>query len=115
MMEDARSRRVRILEPPGRWSALRLRELWEYRDLLYILAWRDVMVRYKQAVLGVAWAVLQPLILTAIFTLIFSRIAEVPTRDVPYPVFALVGLVPWNLFATATAGSSASLVGNSNL
>jgi lipopolysaccharide transport system permease protein len=104
-----------VLEPPGRWPALRLGELWHYRELLYILAWRDVKVRYKQALLGAAWAVLQPLILMGIFTLLFSRIANVPTEGVPYPVFAFAGLVPWTLFATATAGSGASLVGNQNL
>lgn len=114
-MDDARSRRVRILEAPTKWSALRLGELWEYRDLLYILAWRDVVVRYKQAVLGVAWAVLQPLVMMAIFTLLFSRIADVPTGAVPYPVFALVGLIPWTLFASAVGGSGASLVGSSSL
>ena len=104
-----------VLQPPGRWSALRLGELWHYRDLLYILAWRDVKVRYKQALLGAAWAVIQPLILMAIFTLLFSRIANVPTGDVPYPVFAFVALVPWTMFANATAGSGSSLVGNQNL
>jgi lipopolysaccharide transport system permease protein len=107
--------KVSVLEPPGRFSALHLGELWHYRELLYILAWRDVKVRYKQAVLGAAWAVLQPLVLMGIFTLLFSRIADVPTGDVPYPVFAFVGLVPWTLFASATSGSGSSLVGNQNL
>jgi lipopolysaccharide transport system permease protein len=105
----------RVLEPPGRFSALRLGELWHYRELLYILAWRDVKVRYKQAMLGAAWAIIQPVVMMGIFTLLFSRIANVPTGDVPYPVFAFVGLVPWTLFANATAGSGASLVGNENL
>jgi lipopolysaccharide transport system permease protein len=107
--------KVNLLEPPGRFSALHLGELWHYRELLYILAWRDVKVRYKQALLGAAWAVLQPLVLMGIFTLLFSRIADVPTGDVPYPVFAFVGLVPWTMFASATASSGASLVGNQNL
>src|SRR3954466_6221359 len=107
--------RVNVLEPPGRFSPLKLRELWEYRELLYILAWRDVKVRYKQALLGVAWAVVQPLALMAIFTLLFSRIADVPTGGVPYPVFAFVGLVPWTLFANGASSSSISLVGNQNL
>jgi lipopolysaccharide transport system permease protein len=104
-----------VLQPPGRWSALRLGELWHYRDLLYILAWRDVKVRYKQALLGAAWAVLQPLVMMGIFTVLFSRIANVPTGGVPYPVFAFVALVPWTMFANATAGSGSSLVGNQNL
>ena len=104
-----------VLQPPGRWSALRLAELWHYRELLYILAWRDVKVRYKQAVLGAAWAVLQPLVMMGIFTLLFGRIADVDTDDVPYPVFAFAALVPWTMFASATASSGASLVGNQNL
>jgi lipopolysaccharide transport system permease protein len=109
------SRVKNIFEPPGRWSALDVGELWHYRDLLYILAWRDVKVRYKQAALGAVWAVLQPLVLMGVFTLIFSRIAKIPTQGVPYPVFAFAGLVPWNLFASAVARSSNSLVSNANL
>lgn len=112
---DRHNTRKIVLQPPGRWSALRLGELWHYRELLYILAWRDVKVRYKQALLGAAWAVLQPLVMMGIFTLLFSRIANVPTGGVPYPVFAFVALVPWTMFASATAGSGSSLVGNQNL
>ena len=104
-----------VLQPPGRWSALRLGDLWRYRELLYILAWRDVKVRYKQALLGAAWAVIQPLILMGIFTLLFGRIANVPTGGVPYPVFAFAALVPWTMFASATVASGGSLVGNQNL
>ena len=116
-MEDAARHQLKavILEPPGRWSPLKLGELWQYRELLYILVWRDVMVRYKQALLGAAWAVLQPLVLMGIFTLLFSRIANVPTGGVPYPVFAFVALVPWTMFASGAAGSANSLVGNQNL
>ena len=114
-MDAAQARRVNVLEPPNRWSALELGELWHYRELLYILAWRDVMVRYKQALLGAAWAVLQPLVMMGIFTLLFSRIANVPTEGVPYPVFAFAALVPWTLFSSAVAASGASLVGNQNL
>jgi lipopolysaccharide transport system permease protein len=102
-------------EPPGRWSALRLGELWRYRDLVYILAWRDVKVRYKQAVLGALWAILQPLVMMGVFTLLFSRIAKISTSDVPYPVFALSGLIPWGLFSSATADSANSLILNANL
>src|SRR4051794_34801889 len=109
------TRRVNVLEPPGRFSPLKLGELWHYRELVYILAWRDVKVRYKQALLGVAWAVVQPLALMGIFTLLFSRIANVPTGGVPYPVFAFVGLVPWTLFSNCAASSGSSLVGNQNL
>ena len=114
-METAGARKTHILEPPRKWSALKLSDLWNFRDLLYILAWRDVKVRYKQAVLGAAWAVLQPLVMMGIFTLLFSRIASVSTGGVPYPVFAFAGLVPWTLFASATAGAGNSLVSNTNL
>lgn len=114
-MSETLDTRTSILEPPGRFSALKLGQLWYYRELLYILAWRDVKVRYKQALLGAAWAVVQPVTMMGIFTLLFGRIANVPTGDVPYPVFAFVGLVPWMMFANATAGSGASLVGNQNL
>src|SRR3954453_15696455 len=114
-MQQPQQMRVNVLEPPGRFSALRLGGLWHYRELMYILAWRDVRVRYKQAVLGAAWAVLQPLIMMGIFTLLFSRIANFPTEGVPSPIFAFTGLLPWTLFASAVAGSGASLVGNQNL
>jgi lipopolysaccharide transport system permease protein len=115
VVATASSKRQNILEPPGRWSALKLDELWHYRDLLYILAWRDIKVRYKQAVLGGAWAVLQPLVMMAVFTLLFSRIASVPTQGIPYPVFAFAGLVPWTMFASSVADSANSLVANANL
>jgi lipopolysaccharide transport system permease protein len=104
-----------VLTAPGRWPTVKVGELWRYRDLLYILAWRDVKVRYKQALFGAGWAVLQPLVLMAIFTLLFSRIANVPTGGIPYPVFAFAALVPWTMFASATAASGSSLVGNQNL
>ena len=115
MSSRATTQRIHVLEPPGPWSALHLSEPWHYRDLLYILAWRDVKVRYKQAVLGAAWAVLQPLIMMGVFTLLFSKIVNVPTGGVPYPIFAFAALVPWSMFASATAGSGASLVGNQAL
>jgi lipopolysaccharide transport system permease protein len=107
--------RTTVLEPPGRLSPLKLGDLWHYRELLYILAWRDVKVRYKQALLGAAWALVQPLAFMAIFTLLFSKVANVPTGGVPYPVFAFVGLVPWTLFSNGTSSSGSSLVGNQNL
>jgi lipopolysaccharide transport system permease protein len=112
---QSHSAKRHVLAPPGRWSDARLRELWEYRDLLYILAWRDVRVRYKQAALGAAWAVLQPVVMMGIFTVVFSRIGNIKTGDVPYPVFAFAGLVPWTMFANAVGDSSNSLVMNSSL
>jgi lipopolysaccharide transport system permease protein len=112
---ERRDAHTTVLKAPGRWPTLRFGDLWHYRDLLYILAWRDVMVRYKQALLGAAWAVLQPLVMMGIFTLLFSRIANVPTGGIPYPVFAFAALVPWTMFASAAAASGSSLVGNQNL
>lgn len=109
--------RVRVYEPRKGWVSLNLRELWEYRELLYFLTWRDVLVRYKQAILGVAWAVVQPLLTMIVFTVIFHRTLGVdsPDASVPYEVFAFAGLLPWQFFAGALARSGVSLVGNSNL
>lgn len=108
---------------PGRgWASLHLSELWEYRELLYFLTWRDVKVRYKQAVLGVAWAVLQPVLTMVVFTIVFNKIMKVqytPTyvdgNEVPYPVFTYAALLPWQLFAGALQRAGSSLVGNANL
>lgn len=91
------------------------RDLWRYRELLGFLAWRDIKVRYKQAVLGVAWAVIQPAITTAIFVFLFGNLARMPSGGVPYPLLVLAGLLPWQLFAAALSGSSGSLVGNASL
>ena len=84
------SRSLVVIEPPRGWARLGLGELWQHRDLLYFLAWRDIKVRYKQSALGVAWAVLQPLMMMVIFTVFFGRLADVPSDGVPYPVFAFV-------------------------
>ncbi|MBW8782052.1 MAG: ABC transporter permease [Verrucomicrobia bacterium] len=105
---------VTVLEP-GRSAAHYWRDLWRHRELLGFLAWRDIKVRYKQAVLGVAWAVIQPIITTVIFTVIFGHLARMPDGGIPYPLLVLAGLLPWQLFSTALANSSGSLVGNSNL
>ncbi len=92
-----------------------MRELWEYRELLYFLTWRDLKVRYKQTALGAAWAVIQPLFMMLVFSLFFGRLAGVPSDGVPYPVFTFCALLPWQLFAHALTESSNSLVGNQNL
>jgi lipopolysaccharide transport system permease protein len=112
----------RTIRPSKGWAALHLGELWEYRELLYFLTWRDVKVRYKQAILGVAWAVLQPVLTMVVFTIVFSRIMHVSYnpivvngKAVPYPIFTYVGLLPWNLFAGALGRAGISLVGNANL
>lgn len=103
------------IEPNKKWSALELRDLWAFRELLYFLIWRDVKVRYKQTELGVAWAILQPLLTMLIFTLFFGRLAGVPSDNIPYPLFAYAGLLPWTFFANAIANSGNSLVGSANL
>jgi len=92
-----------------------LRELWDYRELLYFLTWRDIKVRYKQTVLGAIWVVIQPLFMMLVFSLFFGRLARVPSDGVPYPVFTFCALLPWQLFAHALTESSNSLVGNQNL
>lgn len=92
-----------------------LRELWNYRELLYFLTWRDLKVRYKQTILGVAWAVIQPLFTMVIFTLFFGRLAAVPSDGVPYPIFVYSGLLLWTFFSNAVANSGNSLVGSANL
>lgn len=100
---------VRI-RPARRLVPIRLGEVWQYRELLYFLVWRDVKVRYKQTFLGVVWAILQPLVAMAIFTVIFGRLAKLDSEGVPYHLFALAGLVPWMLFATGLATATTSLV-----
>lgn len=100
---------------PGRTERHYWRDLWRYRELLGFLAWRDVKVRYKQAALGVSWALIQPIITTTIFTIVFGRLAKMPDGGVPYPLLVLSGLLPWQLFAASLSGSSGSLVGNANL
>ncbi len=105
---------VRI-RPSSGWRALDLAELWRYRELLWFLALRDIKLRYKQTALGVAWAVLQPLLTMAIFTLFFGVLAKMPSDDVPYPLFVLTALLPWQLFAYALTQSSNSLVAEQRL
>ena len=95
--------------------SLRLRELWTYRELLYFLTWRDIKVRYKQTVLGAAWAILQPFMTMVVFSLFFGRLAEIPSDGVPYPIWSFAALVPWTFFATGMSSSSNSLVGSANL
>jgi homopolymeric O-antigen transport system permease protein len=103
------------ITPPGGGAALDLRDLWEYRELIALLVWRDVKVRYKQTFLGVAWAVVQPLTSMILFTIVFGRLANLPSEGAPYPVFALAGLLPWQLFSSALVGASNSLVGSAGL
>ena len=106
---------VRVFRRRRGWVALDWRELWEYRELLFFLTWRDVKIRYKQTVLGAAWAVLQPALSMVIFTLIFGRLAKLPSDGAPYPIFVYAGLLPWTFFANAVTTSANSLVNSSNL
>jgi lipopolysaccharide transport system permease protein len=107
-----------IIQPSKGWVRLGLRELWRYRELLYFLTWKNILIQYKQAVLGVAWAVLNPIITMIVFTVIFSKFLHVGTGSkggLPYPVFVYAGLLPWKLFSGSLSSAGASLVGNSNL
>ena len=104
-----------LIRPISGWVALNLRDLWEYRELLYFLVWRDLKVRYKQTVLGVAWVVIQPVFITLVFSVFFGRLVGVPSDGIPYPVFAFCGLLPWQLFAYAVTNASNSLVANDRL
>jgi len=106
---------VIYLKPAKGWLSIDFKELWRYRELIYFLAWRDIKVRYKQAVLGITWAVLQPLMTMVIFTVIFGTLLNTPSQGIPYPLFSLTALLPWQLFASALQRSSVSLVGNANL
>jgi lipopolysaccharide transport system permease protein len=98
------------IRPTRGWRFIDLRELWKYRELVYFLTWRDIKVRYKQTAVGIAWAVLQPIAMMAVFTLIFGRLAKIPSEGVPYPLFAFAGLLPWQLFSRTISESSGSLV-----
>jgi len=104
-----------VVEPVNGWASLRLRDLWEYRELLYFLIWRDIKVRYKQTMLGAAWAVIQPFFTMIVFSIFFGYLAEVPSDGVPYPIFSYTALIPWTFFANGVSQSANSLVGSSNL
>jgi lipopolysaccharide transport system permease protein len=106
---------VTIIRPSRGWRALNLRELWEYRELLYFLAWRDVKIRYKQTVMGATWAVIQPFFTMVVFSLFFGKLAKVPSDEIPYPIFSYAALVPWQFFASGLSQSSTRLVGSANL
>jgi lipopolysaccharide transport system permease protein len=104
-----------IIKPKKGLFHLDLKDVWQYRELLYFLVWRDVMVRYKQTAIGVGWTILQPLLTMLIFTVIFSKLAKIPSDGMPYPVFAFTALLPWTFFSQALTRSESSLVNSSNL
>jgi lipopolysaccharide transport system permease protein len=103
------------IAPSKGWVPLKLHELWEYRELLYFLVWRDIKVRYKQTALGVSWAIIQPVLTMLVFSLFFGRLGKIPSDGIPYPIFSFAALVPWTFFANGLGQSSNSLVGSSNL
>ncbi|MBV8122216.1 MAG: ABC transporter permease [Alphaproteobacteria bacterium] len=105
-----------IVIEPGRQELNYWRDLWRYRELFYVLAWRDVAVRYKQTVIGAAWAIIRPFLTMVVFTVIFGRIAKLPSDgSVPYPLMVFAGMLPWTFFSTALSDASGSLIGNANL
>jgi lipopolysaccharide transport system permease protein len=100
------------IQPSRGWVSLRLGELWQCRELLYFLIWRDVKVRYKQTALGAAWAIIQPFFTMVVFSLFFGRLAKIPSDGIPYPIFSFAALVPWTFFTNGLNQSSNSLVGS---
>ena len=103
------------IQPSRGWVSLKLNELWEYRELLYFLVWRDIKVRYKQTVIGAAWAIIRPFLSMVVFTLFFGNLADIPSDGVPYPIWNYAALVPWTFFSSGLTSSSNSLVGSANL
>src|SRR5882672_1165675 len=103
------------IAPSKGWVPLKLKDLWEYRELLYFLIWRDIKVRYKQTALGATWAIIQPFFTMVVFSIFFGHLAKVPSDGIPYPLFSFAALVPWTFFANGLSQSSNSLVGNARL
>ena len=103
---------ITYLRPSRGWSALNLADIWNYRELVYFLIWRDIKVRYKQTLLGAAWAIIQPFFTMVVFTIFFGRLAGVPSDGVPYPIFAYTGLLPWGLFTKALTDAGRAMVAN---
>ena len=104
-----------VLRPTSGWIALKLKDLWDYRELLYFLVWRDLKVRYKQTTLGILWAVIQPSLITLVFSIFFTRLTSLPADGIPYPLFVFCGLLPWQLFAYVLNNASNSLIVNESL
>ena len=106
---------VTQVRPSKGWSGINLRELWRYRELVYFLIWRDIKVRYKQTMLGAAWAIIQPFFTMVVFSIFFGRLAKIPSDDIPYPIFAYTALLPWQLFEGGIRKAGISLVAGRNL
>jgi len=104
-----------VIEPSRRWRFLDIPELWAYREVVFFLVWRDFKVRYRQTAIGIAWAVIQPMLTVAIFTILFSRLARLPSDGIPYPLFALAGLVPWVFFSQGVTAATNGMMNNQDL
>lgn len=115
MRSDRSSIEPTIITPQTGWGSIDWRELWEYRDLLYFLVWRDIKALYAQTVMGVAWAVIRPLFSMIVFSIVFGGLAKVPSDGVPYPIFSYAALVPWTYFNTSMSGATSSLISNVNV
>ena len=113
-MDNAKNFEI-IIKPQKKWFDLNIRELWLYRELAFIFAWRDIKVRYKQTAVGIIWAILQPILTVAIFSFFFGKLANIPSDGIPYPVFAFVGIVFWNYFSISLTGSSNTINENENI
>jgi lipopolysaccharide transport system permease protein len=109
------SEETTLIIEAGRTEKHYWKDLWRYRELFYFLAWRDILVRYKQTVIGIAWALIRPFLTMVVFTVIFGKLAKLPSEGVPYPILVFAAMLPWQFFSNALAESSSSLVGNSNL
>lgn len=107
--------KVFIVQPPKNGISLGLNELWRYRELIYFMIWRNVKVRYKQTVLGFAWAVLRPFLSMVVFSIFFGNLAKVPSDNIPYPIFSYAALLPWELLSMAVSSASGSVVANANM
>jgi len=112
---DITSAPITIIRPPKGWIPINIRELWAYRELLYFFTWRDLKVRYRQTVVGFAWAVIQPLFMMVVFSLFFGTLAKIPSEGIPYPLFSYAALLPWTLFSSSMTQSSGSLIKDANL
>ncbi|MEK7636833.1 MAG: ABC transporter permease [Patescibacteria group bacterium] len=104
-----------VIKPTKGWVSINLRELWRFRELFYIFSWRDFKVRYKQTIIGVLWAILQPFLMMVVFSIFFGRLAGISSNGVPYPIFVYSGLIFWNYFSTALMGASNTLTDNENI
>lgn len=114
MLEEAKATSINI-KPSRGWGLPQIRDVWVYRELLYFLVWRDLKVRYKQTMLGILWAIIQPFFLMVIFSIFFGKLGKIPSEGIPYPIFAYTALLPWSYFAQSLNACSNSLVGNSHL